>query len=479
MDSVIKFIPDTEIIQNGLIPLLITIFAVIIIIIITIIFVKNEIKGVKKMKKIKILLLTTILILPSIVKADMAAPMSNYKVRISNSNGAYLYEYDSNQKGYVKTEYKIEYDKIVKITYEMIIDDQAYGGYVCADEEQKKCGYINLSNTSAIDINLDDYYHEFAKSYYVFDETCYLYKGPSSNLYSMINPETSLDVGYTFTSNYYDDLWTYVPEKKAWVYTYTYNKYSKGTKSAGVINTETANYKNNIITMEEVKIYDNPKTKENVLATIPANTKLTTIYSYSMEPHYPYYYITYNGVTGFIETIYDNEYYAITNVAYEVSDTSLKVSNNDGIKLYKDGNLKSEVIATIPTGTELKPNYALYGSHTAWMYKVEYDNQVGWIEYNYENFNSSSEENIPDEITDDLVEDDKEETIITDDSDTSSDKISISGTITMCIIVVILISLTAFVSIFLQPSLSAFIITFLALETSVLKVFIKSSRPFL
>ena len=55
------------------------------------------------------------------------------------------------------------------------------------------------------------------------------------------------------------------------------------------------------------------------------------------------------------------------------------------------------------------------------MYKVEYDNQVGWIEYNYENFNSSSEENIPDEITDELVEDDKEETIITRDSDASND----------------------------------------------------------
>lgn len=400
------------------------------------------------MKRIKIILLTIIFILPSIVKADMAAPMSNYKVRINNSNGAYLYEYDSNKNEYVKTEYKIEYDKVVVITDEITVDDQVYGGYVCADEVQKKCGYINLSNTSAIDINLDDYYNEIAKSYYVFDDTCYLYTGPSLNVYNKINPETVLEVGYTFTSNYYDDLWTYVPEKKAWVYTYTYNRGSNDVEPAGVIDT-LYNYEKNIITMEEVKIYDSPKTKENVLATIPANTTLTTIYSYNMEPHYPYYYITYNGVTGFIETVYDKEYHVITNVAYEVSDNFLKVSNNDGIKLYKEGNLKSEVIATIPTGTDLNPSYALFNSHTIWMYKIEYENQVGWIECNSENFESSSEENIPNEITDDLIEDDKEETIITDDSDTSNNKISISGTITTCIIVVILISLTAFVSILL------------------------------
>lgn len=51
MDNVIKFIPDIEIIQNGLIPLSITILIVTIIIITTIMFVKNEIKGVKKNEK--------------------------------------------------------------------------------------------------------------------------------------------------------------------------------------------------------------------------------------------------------------------------------------------------------------------------------------------------------------------------------------------------------------------------------------------
>ena len=48
MDNIINFVIDTEIIENGLLPLLVTILTIIIIIIVTIILVKNEIKGVKK-----------------------------------------------------------------------------------------------------------------------------------------------------------------------------------------------------------------------------------------------------------------------------------------------------------------------------------------------------------------------------------------------------------------------------------------------
>lgn len=392
------------------------------------------------MKKIKIILLTIIFILPVIVKADMSAPMSNYKVRVSNVNGAYLYDYDSDQKAYVKTEYKVEYDTIIEVHYEKIIDDEFYA-YVCINDN-KTCGYINLSNTSAEEINLDDYYHEYAVTYYVFDDTCYLYDGPSEKVYNKLNPEKKLEVGYTFTSNYYDDLWTYIPEKKAWVYTYTYSKYSD-LETAGVMPKDTTN----IITMEEIKIYNNPKTKDTILGTIPANTELTSEYGYSMQPYKGNYYITYNGITGFIETNY-NESDNMSNFAFGVSsNTSLKVENSNGISLYKDSDL-SEVIATIPYGTELSPSYSMGGSHSTYMYRVEYNNQVGWIKNNDEDFKFSYTNNVSDNSNevDDSSNKVEEPSVI---GNSNKNKLSTNKVIIICVVVVVIVSLTALVSILL------------------------------
>ena len=399
------------------------------------------------MKRIKSILLMFILVLPVIAKADSAAPMSNYKVRISNPNGADLYVYNFDEKVYIKSDSKIEYDKIVKIMLEMKVDNQIYGGEVCTDGEKRICGYINLSNTSAVEVNLDDYYHESPLEYYVFEDTCYLYTGPSARAYSKISPATTLDVGYTFSSNYYDDMWVYVPEKKAWIYKYTYSGFTD-LGSAGLLYIGT-DYSRDILTLEEVKIYDNPKTKKTILATIPGNTKITINHSYSMEPHYPFYYVTYNGVTGFIETIHENKDNVITNIAYELSDLSLKVSNNEGVKLYSEANFNSSIIDTIPKGTQLNPDYAIFGSHTAWMYKVEYNNQVGWISGDTNYYNSDEEENIPEEISDDIVEDTDSDVIFIQDSEEENNKISINGALIFSIIIVIFVSLTAFVSVLL------------------------------
>ena len=401
------------------------------------------------MKRIKILLLVFMLMFPAIVKADMGAPGVNYNVRIINPKGAFLYDYDAKKGGYAKTGDKVEYDKVVKITFEVYEGDIVYGGFVCVDEAEKNCAFINLADTVSADYNLDEYYQKDAKSFYVFDDSCYLYTGPSSNVYKRVEPETKLSVGYSFSTNYYDETWAYVPEKKGWIYTYTYQSYTGKNAPAGVVDT-TNSYNNNILTMQDTVLYNNPKTKEKVLATIPANTKLTAKYYYSLNPHQPFYYVSYKGYNGFIETISDYESNAIINIAFERKNTSLIVKNKEGAKLYSKPSLNSDVIATIPFGTDLNSDYVIDNYYNVWLYRVSYNNQVGWVENSDENFDDSIVEEVPEEISDEsITESEESRERITPNENNRNEKKSLKKTIITSIIVVILISLTALGSILL------------------------------
>lgn len=393
--------------------------------------------GQKKMKRNKIILFLVLFLIPTIVKADMGGPIFSYKVRISNLNGAYSYDYDFDQSILLRTEYKIEYDTIATVSDEILFDEEFYA-YICIDDN---CGYINLSNTSSLDVDLNDYYNKEANTYYIFGDSCYLYEGPSFNVYNKIFPEEKLDIGYTFTSNYYDDLWAYVPEKNAWIY--TYNMAKRFDEEPAEVMLKIPNTDTNILTMKEVNIYNNPYSKDTVLGTIPINTELTSNYYYG---NYSSYYVTYNGISGFI--ILEN-YNNIPNLAFGYNAT-IKVGNSSGIKLYKDGNLNSEVIDIIPFNTELIVSYDL-GERIFYMYRVEYNNKIGWINVSdldnstsedYFNSSDNSEDN-----TDNSNNEENEEPDFVVDPSTS--KLSTNQVIVLCIVLVIIVSLTAFVTILL------------------------------
>ncbi len=99
--------------------------------------------------------------LPFMVKADMAAPVAQYHVRVSNPNGAIIYEYDS---GYRATEKKVDYDKICKVNFE-------YDEYITAScDDENKYYTLSVSDVSPLEINLSDYKHDQSLKYYVFDK---------------------------------------------------------------------------------------------------------------------------------------------------------------------------------------------------------------------------------------------------------------------------------------------------------------------
>jgi len=142
------------------------------------------------MKK-KLILFMMILFLPIFVKADMGAPMSSYKVRVSKVEGIDTYEWNRNTNRYEPTQEKLSYDTILTIRYENIRDNILFGQ--AYNNETDKSYEIKLSDVSPVEINLNDYKKETKSKYYVFDDTCYLYKGPSK-VYDKISPETSLPI---------------------------------------------------------------------------------------------------------------------------------------------------------------------------------------------------------------------------------------------------------------------------------------------
>lgn len=354
------------------------------------------------MKKIKYFIMLILFLMPIIVKGDMAAPMTSYKVRISNPEGASIYEWDSEQKSYVATGKKLNYDEQYDIMYEQIINNELYGNASVnvKDENENEysisIGYIKLSDSSPLKIDLEAHKKNLLIKYYVFDDSCYLYNGPSK-IYGKVEPETALKKGTIIESYYYDDMWMYIDYNgiKGWVYKYSYDIFNNAETSGMAYVIENTTYNRKIFTMKDIELYDSPKTDKKIGNIIPKGTTLDYEYIYSMKPHVPNYYVSYNGNSGWIKTEYDDNY-IISNIAY-YNTTSLKVKRTHGIDLYTNPDTNSGILVRIPGGSELTSKYIMDGGPGAasWYY-VSYDIKEGWIYIeNYEDIEFISKEENP------------------------------------------------------------------------------------
>ena len=101
------------------------------------------------MKNNKLMILLLIFfIMPILVKADMAAPMSSYEIRISNPEGAETYKWNSEAKLYEKTGEKLNYDEVYYVIYEQVIDNELYGDV--GKKEIYESGGYSYSNRGMI-----------------------------------------------------------------------------------------------------------------------------------------------------------------------------------------------------------------------------------------------------------------------------------------------------------------------------------------
>lgn len=416
------------------------------------------------MKKNKlIILLTLFLMMPLFVKADMAAPSSSYKVRISNPKGAEIYELNEKDE-YKKTGKKLNYDEIYTVRYEEIHNNELYIDVELEkiDEDGEKYHdiiTIKFKDTKLTEVKLKDYKQEEKIKFYVFDDSCYLYKGPSVK-YGKINPETSLSIGTIIETAYYDEMWAYVEHngQKGWVYTYSYSR--ENSESAGMVAIYDDYYYEKIKTLEETVMYKSPKTNEKLGVTIPKEIELKIIYSYSIEVKMPYYYVEYNGTKGWIKTIRDEDW-LITNIAYERVKgeyEDLVVKDENGITFYSKANNKDTAIGKIPYQTKVIPTYYLMGSHYANWFFIEYNGKKGWVDaeefYDDEEDMVDDEEDIQDKdevLDDEDIVAEPDESIDNDSSpenDNDGEK-SINEIIIYYACGVIILSLTAVVTIIL------------------------------
>lgn len=361
------------------------------------------------MKKINKIILLLIIMLPFMVKADMAAPVAQYNVRVSNPNGAIIYEYDS---GYRATEKKVDYDKICKVNYE-------YDEYITAScDDENKYYTLSVSDVSPLEINLSDYKHEQSLKYYVFDENVYLYEGPSK-IYGKVKPKTTIPVETTIESNYYDEQWLYINYNgvSGWVYRYMIPKYAdKDIGSTGLAYFSSAKVK----TMKEVPMYKLPTSDEKNGTIIPKNVELNTLYYYSNSPSNDMFYVDYNGIKGWIKSelqqgnTINNHEGAIVNFAY-YSKNIIKIASPIGVNLYENVEDVNSKVAVIPYGEELVSNYYLYVRHEKCWFEVEYDGKIGFITANgvndlniIKNNNETDENKLENPESDNVVPEDKE-----------------------------------------------------------------------
>lgn len=422
------------------------------------------------MKKIKMIILTILLCIPMVVKADMGAPMSTYEARISNVNGADIYEYNQNSQKYEKTDKKLNYDEVYYIQYEQIINNELFGCAVTKDENGNFKGYyyIKLSDVKPLEVKLEDYKKEKVK-YYVFDDSNYLYKGPST-LYGKVQPEIALEKGTIIEVEYYDELWAYVEYKgvKGWVYTYTFaNKYGNLIENSGMVRIYD-NKSTDIFALKDLELYSSPKEDKKLGKIIPKNTKLEQLYSYTLignEGFINNYYVEYNGVKGWIRTEYgrtifnkkENTEKAIINIGYNYfSDNNMSgIKNQDGVKLYSDYNDENSVIATIPYEGKINILYEISMPHGTAAYRVKYNELEGWIRaegsgqfFHYDENGNLKEENVTNpnqNIIGNVIEGDMEE----DNDEVLEKETLINEKIIYYICGTVVVCLTAFVTILL------------------------------
>ncbi|MGN1371813.1 MAG: SH3 domain-containing protein [Candidatus Coprovivens sp.] len=320
------------------------------------------------MKKLLIILLG-ILLFPVIAKADMGAPeMLSYNVEVTKASGTILYHIDYNGGG----------DKLIKITdipkdsqllvyYEETINGETYGHVNYKDES----GYIKLSDTTILTkaISLDDEnVTKLDKSitYTVLVDSLEVHSNPAKGfeVVGTLKKGTTIEVKYKLY-----DSWCYIEYKdiKGWVEGYfaTLGEY-KNEKI--LVATE-----HELIDVNEILNY---MSKDNVLATIPANTVIDGYYA--LDPWARGYYIEYNGQKGYID---------LSNVGKEFTK-KIKLFNdikafediNDTYDYIYEGTTKNSI--TIKKDTILSATYYYhypYGTGNGKYYQVEYNNKEYWI----------------------------------------------------------------------------------------------------
>ena len=326
------------------------------------------------MKKIVYLILGVLLFIPTLVKADMSAPgIIGYKATPKSTSGADIYQYDSEREAYQKTGRKLEFGKIVTITWE----DE----FVSIDEDSDD--EVKLSDLTPVDKEFKVNVKDLSDPYEILIlEKQEIKKGPAR---AYEGTGKYLEAGTKVTVRYLE------PDEEgnsrsagdatAWVYV-EYN----GTK--GFIDTEGKIAQNPVYTTViasrdvEVTVHNT----DTQIATIKANTKFdATIYELDLWSHG--YYIEYNEIKGIVD---DFEHFLPKRKPITFKPTR-DISIYEDIEYNDDYENIAKVVSTAKKGTSFKSEfYAMYADVAILYY--ENGDVKGWIEESGQNVDEDDED---------------------------------------------------------------------------------------
>lgn len=323
------------------------------------------------MKKLFYLLLGVLLFLPTLVKADMGAPIiREYKASVINPNGATIYEYGEDDK-YEATDDVIEYGKQVFVESEVDIED----GFISVnlgDVEESYC--IKLKDITLITKNYKVNKKELTdKENAIVLKEVRIRKGPAEGYDSTgvtLEKGTNINIQW-FKDSDNDETDPYEGEYDSdnpWVYV-EYN----GTK--GFINTYggTVAYrelKKEVMNSTAVSIRD--VGSKQAIKTIPANTVIKSKV-YLLDAWSSDYYIVYEGTEGLVD-----EY------LFVVKDDEKEFTTTKKLNIYEEAgyNKKGKVKTTIPVGAVVKSSF--YSTTDACTIYYTKGDLTGWIYSDYD-----------------------------------------------------------------------------------------------
>lgn len=321
------------------------------------------------MKK-KILLFFTVLFIMISIQivtfADMDAPqIKPYTYTVSNPNGVTYYSYDW-EKQLLEEVGTLEKDKQIEIIYEERINGEDYGTFFEGEIYTTPSYLVKVSNIKSAKLpDVKPQKDRELEATVLAEEGLAVYNGPAYGYQeeNTIPKNTKITL---YKDKEVNTPWYYVEHNdiSGWIcildgavgfelgYDFPYVREWKG------------------ITYDELKVYKDT-TYSEVVGKIPANTKLENVldiddWSFGL-------FVKYNNISGYIK----HEEYAV-NMPWREEET-FEYTVSYPAKLYKEGNLKSEVLVEeIPIGTKVNVTYGANTKMTTWIY-TNYNGIDGWI----------------------------------------------------------------------------------------------------
>lgn len=387
-------------------------------------------------------LMTTLILLPLSVKADMVVPeIQPYEAYITNPNGINVVCGEEN--------YTLKLDEVVKVVSESDND-------VNIEYKNHYCSTISINDIKPIieEYKPEEHIDEVEKLNnprkikIIKENGLELYSGPSSAFKKIITVPKDVELTYSYSSGNDNEI------KPVWLYA-TYKGKSGWIKTGQESEGEhylLFHFNNQLPIVEDTTLI----TKDNQKIPVPKNTVFNEGYmtheNFGSTNYAPnFYYVEYNNIYGEIQFagLIDSKKIKLnkSHILYDISEHDYyREDNPDGIPIITI-TMKGNKIGTIPEGAKLSYNIAIedYPFEIAY---IEYEGKKGWILLKYDRGDNK-------EYDFEFVENNEEITTTTTTTTTKpvikteKETFSAKELIYFCIGGAVILSLTAIVTIIL------------------------------